>query len=206
MDIEEKLKQEIEKFLGHSCNWKNSSSKELEKLNLSCRKNLSEFDGQSYKYVECTKFNQGTKICVGIGFNPAEQSPDKIDDTNQKIIEYLNKEKYKKYILLNLYPLVSKSKETFDESDENSVAFAQKCLPSLLETVYKDTDADVLILWGREVEFECELYDQLCLLCKEERLYITVNQGDNKKPHWHPSRVSMGIEKAKSNRFMFKII
>lgn len=194
MELEEKLKQEIEKFLGHCCDWENSSNSEFKKFNLSCRKNLSEIDGQPYKYVECTKFNQGKKVCVGIGFNPAEKSPDEIDRTNKKIIEALNNGEYKTYILLNLYPLVSKSKANFDESDENSIAFAKKCLPSLLETIYNDTDADVLIFWGRTVSVDCEIFNIIEMLCNspKQRLYMTVRKGEC--VHCHPAYVPIEIK------------
>lgn len=194
MEIEEKLKHEIEKFLGHRCDWNDSSNKEFKKLNLTCRKNLSEFDGQPYKYVECTKFNKGEKVCVGIGFNPAEQSPDKIDRTNKKIINAFNKGEYKTYILLNLYPLVSESKANFDESDEKSIAFAKECLPTLLETVYNDTDADVLIFWGRTVSIDREIFNVIEMFCnsQKQRLYMTVKEGES--VHCHPAYVPIEIK------------
>lgn len=194
MEIEEKLKQKIEEFLGHCCNWENGCSQEFGKLGLSCRKNLSEMEGHPYKYIECTKFNQGEKVCIGIGFNPAQQFPGKIDRTNKKIIEALNNGKYKTYILLNLYPLVSSSKTDFDESDENSIAFAKKCLPSLLETIYNDTDADVLIFWGRTVSVDCEIFKKIKMFCnpKKQRLYMTVKKGES--VHCHPAYVPIEIK------------
>jgi len=197
MGVEEKLKQKVEEFLGHGCRWKHSSKTELEALNLAGRKNLSEIDGQSYKYIECTELNKGEKICVGIGFNPAEQSPCKIDSTNRKIIHALCKGNYKTFILLNLYPLVTSSKVDFDEADERSLAFIKQCLPELLEYIYKDTSADVLIFWGRTVSVDGEIFKKIREFCKAQRLYMTVKKGDKK--HCHPARVPIAIQPVSQN-------
>ena len=197
MEVEEKLKQIVEKFLGHGCHWKYSSKAELEDINLAGRRNLSEIEGRPYKYIECTELNKGAEICVGIGFNPAEQSPGKIDRTNRKIIHALCRGNYKTFILLNLYPLVTSSKVDFDEADERSLAFSKQCLPELLEYIYKDTSADVLIFWGRTVSVDGEIFKKIREFCKAQRLYMTVKKGDKK--HCHPARVPIVIQPVSQN-------
>ena len=194
MEIEEKLNQIVEKFLSNDCNyaWNICDNKKCEELDLRYRKNISEeVSGCRYKYIEYSKIPDGTKICVGIGFNPAEMYAEKLDGTNTKIINALKQKGYGLFILLNLYPLVSSSKAEFDETDKKSIKFKETCLPELLDYIFTQTDMDVLIFWGRTVSIDQEIFEKIKKFCDDQRLYMTVKEGEN--IHCHPARVSIEI-------------
>ena len=186
---------------------RNANKEQCEQLCLQERKMLSSEDG-GYKFLDYYMWNSNKKTILGIGFNPALSDLGQIDDTNKKIIDALKQKNdgYGQYILTNLYSRVASTEVEFGMIDAKSQNFNSKILPVLLDLILENKDIDVLIFWGRGVEINSELYDRLLQLCRAKRLYITVKQGDSQKPHWHPSRVSIEIEKASTNRFKFKII
>lgn len=195
MNIEDMLKDKIVEFLQCDYNWeKSGNTQKYQKLELCERKNLSIVENDvPYKYIECSTFKKHSKICVGIGFNPAEVSPNEIDNSNKKIISFLGNKEYGKFILLNLYPLVARSKKEFDEQDEKSIAFVQNCLPELLEIILTQTNVDVLIFWGRTVSVEQNIFEKIEKICEQGRLYMTVKVNEN--IHCHPAHIPIDIKK-----------
>ena len=190
VELVEKLKKIIVSEESHlkcfSCEWQYSDKLDLE------RKNITSSDGtQKYKYIEHTILGESNKVCVVIGFNPAESDVNEFDGTNNKIYACL-KEKYGSYILINLYPQVSKTKDEWDEGDEEDAKFGP-VLIKLLETLL-DAKEDVLVFWGRSVGVDEQIGTLLSKLQENNLLYFTVKKGTNL--HYHPARVTIDIKKA----------
>ena len=190
MELVEKLKKIIVseesglKCLG--CGWQYSDKPDLERKNITSSTNT-----KKYKYIEYTKLGSSDKVCVAIGFNPAEFDVNEFDGTNNKICTCL-KEKYGSYILINLYPQVSKTKDEWDEGDEEDAKFAP-VLIKLLETIL-DSKEDVLVFWGRSVGVDEQIGTHLSKMQENNLLYFTVKKGTNL--HYHPARVAIDIKKA----------
>lgn len=194
--VEVYLKEIIESFLDTKIDWAiaDANNTKLQKLGMKERKNLStKTETSTYKYLEYSAWKSlPSRICVGIGFNPAKCSPNDIDNTNEKIIQKLNTE-YDAFVLLNLYPLVAPSKEMFDESDERSTAFFNHCIPQLLDYVIDKTEADILVFWGRTASVDQGVFKRIQKLCENGRLYMTVKKGES--IHCHPAFVQIEIKK-----------
>lgn len=150
----------------------------------------------NYKFMEYTKWNNN-QVCVGIGFNPATNDPNEIDGTNVKIINELNNKKYGRYILLNLYPQVSKDKNTFDETDIVDENF-QNILLKILSILIKKK-IDTLIFWGRTVSISEDVFKKLEELKDYNLLYMTVKQDTHL--HYHPARITINIDKVTDKDF-----
>ena len=148
-----------------------------------------------YKYVEFTQWDKEKPICVAIGFNPATADVNDVDDTNHKIITQLKKEGYGAYILLNLYPQVSKDKKHWQDSNGEDEIY-EPILYQIIDDIIA-SDERVVIFWGRSVAISEKLNNKLKRLIEQERLFITVKQGT--KCHYHPARVSIEIKQADDN-------
>lgn len=202
--LQEKLKNIItndKQLLAHNKKWENCDLTNFHtKLNVSIseRKNITctNASNTNYKYIEYTKW--GNKpTCVAIGFNPATHHPDEIDTTNNKIIDELNNKGYGGYVLLNLYPQVSSTKATFDESDEEDKKF-QNTLLKLINTLIKKR-IDTIIFWGRTVSIDKDVLEKLQELQKNNNLFITTKK--DTLMHYHPARVSIEIKKVEKSTF-----
>lgn len=148
-----------------------------------------------YKYVEFTQWDKEKPICVAIGFNPATADVNDVDDTNNKIITQLKKEGYGAYILLNLYPQVSKDKKHWQDSNGEDEIY-EPILYQIIDDIIA-SDERVLIFWGRSVAISEKLYSKLKVLIDQNRLFITVKKGMG--DHYHPARVSIEIKQADDN-------
>ena len=147
-----------------------------------------------YKYVEYTKWEENKPTCIAIGFNPATANVNEIDETNNKIIEQL-KNRYGAYVLLNLYPQVSKDKKHWQDSngeDDNYEPILYKIIDYII-----NSKEHVLIFWGRSVAISEKLNSKLKRLIEQNRLFITVKKGT--EDHYHPARVSIEIKQAGKN-------
>lgn len=148
-----------------------------------------------YKYVEFTQWDKEKPICVAIGFNPATAEVNDVDDTNNRIITQLKKEDYGSYILLNLYPQVSKDKKHWQDDDGEDEKY-EPILYQIIDDIIA-SDERVLIFWGRSVAISEKLYIKLKVLIDQNRLFITVKKGMG--DHYHPARVSIEIKQADDN-------
>jgi hypothetical protein len=156
------------------------------------RKNV--IHNNDYKYVEYTKWEENKPTCIAIGFNPATANVNEIDETNNKIIEQL-KNRYGAYVLLNLYPQVSKDKKHWQDDDGEDEKY-EPVLYQIIDDIIASNE-HVLIFWGRSVAISEKLNSKLKRLIEQERLLITVKQGT--KCHYHPARVSIEIKQADDN-------
>ena len=168
------------------------------------RKNIqgTRYDAENkkieYKFIEYTKWESpNEKQCVAIGFNPATIDPNIIDKTNGKIINILKDNGYGSYILLNLYPQVSKNKDDFNEDDEIDSSF-QETLIKILELLNK-TKTKTLIFWGRTVPIPKNVFDILKTLQQNEILYMTIKKDTHS--HYHPARINIDMEKVTDKYF-----
>lgn len=148
-----------------------------------------------YKYVEFTQWDKYKPICVAIGFNPATADVNYVDDTNHKIITQLKQEEYGSYILLNLYPQVSKDKKHWQDDDGEDEKY-EPVLYQIIDDIIASNE-HVLIFWGRSVAISEELNIKLKALIEQNRLFITVKKGT--EYHYHPARVSIEIKQADDN-------
>ena len=128
-----------------------------------------------YKYVEFTQWDKKKPICVAIGFNPATADVNDVDDTNNKIIIQLIKEGYGAYVLLNLYPQVSKDKKHWQDDDGEDEKY-EPILYQIIDDIIA-SDERVLIFWGRSVAISEKLNTKLKVLIGQNRLFITVKKG-----------------------------
>lgn len=163
--------------------------------NYKIRKNI--ISGE-YKYIEYTEWNKGQKKCVALGFNPATNDVKQFDDTNKKILKALEDKQYGSYILLNLYPQVTKSKKELQEDDEENKKFESVLLQALKKI--KEKKVDVLIFWGRTVVISDQLFCELKEIMEQSLLYKTVKKGTNE--HYHPARVQIEIKKVERTSFV----
>lgn len=192
-ELFDKIKQVLKgknKFPEKDFDLKEGHPDRIENIEITCRKNISfKNDKYQYKFVEYTQWNRGEgKPWVAIGFNPAESDPGKIDGTNKKIIKALNAKGCNAYILLNLFPQVSDTKESFDDEDELNKEF-----PIILEEILNTIeDIDVLIFWGRTVPVPENIFKCLKKLIKKKHLKMTVKSGTSE--HYHPARVPIDIK------------
>ena len=170
------------------------------KVKLIERKNVYfEEKDKKYKCLEYTKLDGcNSKIAITIGFNPAIIDVDKIDRTNLKIINCLQKLGYSECFLLNLNIQVSKNKKQFSK-DNNDEQF-EKLLVGILSSV---KNVDIIIFWGRTVSISSKFKKFLVKRMKKlKNVYKTTKKSTNK--HYHPARVQIEIKNIELKDFITK--
>ncbi len=105
----------------------------------------------------------------------------------------LKGENYGSYVLLNLYPQVTSTKESFNEDDGVNKDFVE-LLPMIINN-YKEND--FVIFWGRTVSISVGIKIQLDNLLGNGKLHMTVKAGTGK--HYHPARVDIEIKDVKED-------
>lgn len=189
-EIAEKLKKRFSENSTLKCSGKSWNTSTKQNDLWTSRKNITD-DNKEYKYLEITTWDLSKDICIAIGHNPAIASVDDIDDTNNKLLNKL-KDRYGGYILLNLYPRVTKDVDSFGEPQREDIDYK-----SLLKDIISDVisnEIDVIVFWGRSVEIDDDFGNVINKLLDNDRLYITVKE--NTTEHYHPARVNISLIKA----------
>ncbi|MCH5163582.1 MAG: DUF1643 domain-containing protein [Clostridiales bacterium] len=174
----------------------NSNHNKLPK-NVTVRMNIYNCANSNfYKYIEYTEWNTANDCWVAIGFNPATYDVNEMDKTNSKIFEALQSN-CGSYILLNLYPQVSESINTFDELDNVNKKFT----PALLKifNLLESQNIKTVIFWGRTVSYD-ESFDKI--LKKMQKKGILFKTANNQGLFYHPARVAIKIKKVDKSDFM----
>ena len=157
-----------------------ANEEELKKIDKVCRKQLIKKSGSElYKFAEYTKFNENTGFCVAIGFNPAKCNIKEYDNTNKKLCSYFLKKEYGGYILLNLYPIVSKNEDSF-HCDDLSMTFYDEIIPCLIDSV----KCNIYVFWGSTIGVSEEIGK--ALEKNSGRVFFITDQNGH---HHHPAYV-----------------
>lgn len=207
MPLEEWIKDMVVKYIGEVDDWRFANDVTCSKEGFVERKNIiAKCRESEFKFLECTCWDENKPVCVGVGYNPRESNPNNIDKTNKKIINLLKENDYGKYILLNLYPKISKCKKDLNKLDLKNCTFNSKVFPKLLDEIIERKDVSVVIFWRREVEFNNNIYRKLVNLQKDGNLYCTVKKKCKKKLHYHPRNGVDDFVLVKDDNFMHKIV
>lgn len=156
------------------------------------REHIALWGDNKYKYLEKIVWNADKMQCVAVGFNPTCNKIGDIDSTNRKLIEALEEKGFGGYFLLNLYPQRSRNRLMFDENDQIGKIY-HTLLPAMLKDIFKRTDLELIVFWGKTAVIEEPIVQILQKFGKNNRLWITIKKGS--MLHYHPSHIDIDIAK-----------
>lgn len=157
--------------------WKKTGFCVGRKLWVSEREIAVDYKGEAikqpkYKYEEIVCFknacNYNEKKAICIGYNPALAIKE-IDATNKRLITKLEKEGYSGYVLYNLYPEVTATKDVVDMEDaenKNSHIFLRK-------KIFESNINDIILFFGRTAQITKEIVKLLREMIGKKNVMLT---------------------------------
>ena len=136
----------INKAFGCSQNTDKRSIPDCERTIFCSSPNLPLVSLQDYKYFELVRFfnSVGHKIAICLGFNPKFGEKRKFDRTNQKVANYLIRNGYSGYILVNFYTLLSKNADDI----KNITRCQQADSRGIASFFIQNTNYDIFLMYG----------------------------------------------------------
>lgn len=150
------------------------------------------FDKPEDGIKKISEVTEKDKIAVCIGYNPAECSKD-IDVSNKRLIKLLKQHCYKGYVLLNLFPQITKSAKEVDLDLQFNKDF-ETSLMSYIKNNFNTSD--VVIFFGRTTQITDKFKVFLSEISSRNKLLLTVNPSE--KLFTHPgSNAGVLLKKVK---------